>query len=50
MVRPGDVIRIETTYKESLSRFHFMRGKVSVNGKVAATVEFGLAMIDGDGK
>ena len=50
MVRPGDVIRIEATYKESLSRFHFMRGKVLVNGKVALTVEFGLAMIDGDGK
>jgi len=50
MVRPGDVIRIEATYKESLSRFHFMRGKVTVNGKVAVTVEFGLAMIDGDGK
>ena len=50
MVRPGDVIRIETTYKESLSRFHFMRGKVLVNGKIAVSVEFGLAMIDGDGK
>jgi 3-hydroxyacyl-[acyl-carrier-protein] dehydratase len=50
MIRPGDVIRIEATYKESLSRFHFMRGKVLLNGKVAVTVEFGLAMIDGDGK
>ena len=50
MVRPGDVIRIETTYKEALSRFHFMKGKVIVNGKTALTVDFGLAMIDGDGK
>ena len=25
-------------------------GKVTVNGKVSVTVEFGLAMIDGDGK
>ena len=50
MVRPGDVIRIEATYKEAISRFHFMRGKVLVNGKMAVSVEFGLAMIDGDGK
>ena len=50
MVRPGDVIRIEVTYKESLSKFHFMRGKVLVNGKVALTVQFGLAMLDSDGQ
>lgn len=50
MVRPGDVIRIEATYKEALGRFHFMKGKVMLNGKVALTVDFGLAMIDGDGK
>ena len=50
MVRPGDVIRIEASYKEALGRFHFMRGKVLLNGKVALTVDFGLAMIDGDGK
>ena len=48
MVRPGDTIRIETTYKESLSRFHFMRGKVTVDGKLAVTVEFGLALLDAD--
>ena len=41
---------IETTYKEALSRFHFMKGKVIVNGKTALTVDFGLAMIDGEGK
>lgn len=50
MVRPGDIIRIEATYKEAMGPFHFMRGKVTVNGKVSVTVEFGLAMIDGDGK
>ena len=50
MVRPGDVIRIEATYKESLGQFHFMSGKVVVNEKTALTVDFGLAMIDGDGR
>jgi len=48
IVRPGDVIRIETTYGESLGRFHFMKGKVLVGGKMALTVEFGLAMLDGE--
>jgi 3-hydroxyacyl-[acyl-carrier-protein] dehydratase len=27
MVRPGDTVRIETTFKETLGKFHFMRGK-----------------------
>ena len=46
MVRPGDTIRIEATFKETLSKFHFMRGKVHVNGKLALTVEFALALLD----
>jgi len=46
MVRPGDIIRIETTFKETLSKFHFMRGKVLVEGKLALTVEFALALLD----
>lgn len=50
IVRPGDLIRIETTYQEAISRFHFMRGKVTVNGKLALTVEFGLTMAEGEGK
>ena len=50
MVRPGDTIRIEASYKEALGMFHFMTGKVTLNGKTALTVDFGLAMIDGDGR
>ena len=50
MVRPGDVIQIEATYKEALGRFHFMSGKVIVDGRTALSVDFGLAMIDGDGR
>lgn len=48
MVRPGDTIRIETTYTESLGTFHFMRGKVIVDGRVAVTVDFGLALLDAE--
>jgi len=46
MVVPGDEITIEVTYKEALSKFHFLRGKVLKNGKVAVTLEFALALID----
>lgn len=46
MVRPGDTIRIETTFIETLSKFHFMRGKVTLNGKLALTVEFALALLE----
>jgi 3-hydroxyacyl-[acyl-carrier-protein] dehydratase len=46
MVRPGDTVRIETTFKETLGKFHFMRGKVLLNGKPAMTVQFALALLD----
>jgi 3-hydroxymyristoyl/3-hydroxydecanoyl-(acyl carrier protein) dehydratase len=46
MVRPGDVMLIEVTFRETLSKFHFMRGKVTVNGKLATTVDFALALLD----
>ena len=45
MVRPGDVIEIEVTYKETVSRFHFLKGVIRKDGKVAATVEFALALV-----
>lgn len=46
IVRPGDLLRIEADYKEAMGRFHFMRGRVLLNGKVAVSVEFGLALLD----
>lgn len=47
IVRPGDLLRIEVTMKETLSKFHFMRGKITRNGKVVLTIEFALAMVEG---
>lgn len=47
MVKPGDEITIEVTMKETVSRFFFLKGKVLKGGKVAMTVEFALAMVDG---
>ncbi len=46
MVVPGDTIEIETTYKEAVGPFHFMKGRVLKDGKPAATVEFALALVD----
>ncbi len=45
MVKPGDVLELEVTYKEQLSRFHFMKGTARKEGKPVATVEFALALI-----
>lgn len=47
IVRPGDLLRIEVTMKETLSKFHFMRGKITRDGKVVLTIEFALAMVEG---
>ena len=46
MVKPGDEIVIEATYKEALSSFHFMKGKITKDGKVIMSVEFALALLD----
>ncbi len=46
MVKPGDVITIEVTMKETVSKFHFLRGKVLKEGKPALTIEFALAMLE----
>lgn len=49
MVKPGDEIEITVTYKEPMGRFHFMKGAIRKAGKVAATVEFALAMVEEEG-
>jgi hypothetical protein len=36
--------------KETISRFFFMKGKILKGGKPAMTIEFALAMVEGDGK
>lgn len=46
MVKPGDVCQIDVTMKETVSRFHFLKGKVLKEGKPAMTIEFALALID----
>jgi 3-hydroxyacyl-[acyl-carrier-protein] dehydratase len=48
MVKPGDEITIEVTMKEKVSRFFFLKGKVLKEGKPAMTIEFALAMVEGE--
>lgn len=45
MVRPGDVIRIEVKYRERLSRFHFLEGKVWNGEKLSVSLRFALALL-----
>ncbi len=50
MVKPGDTLTISVTMIETLSKFHFLKGKVLNGSKVALTIEFALAMIEGGGQ
>jgi len=40
MVRPGDTIQMEITLNEVVSTAYFMTGKVTVDGKLAARLDF----------
>ena len=44
MVRPGDTIQIEVTLNEVVSTAYFMTGKVSVDGKLAARLDFACSI------
>lgn len=46
IVRPGDTIRIEVRFKETMSKFHFLTAKiVNQDGKLVLTNEFALALV-----
>ena len=47
MVKPGDRIEIEVIFKETLSNFHFLQGVVRKDGKIALTLSFALALVNG---
>ncbi|MFP4673702.1 MAG: 3-hydroxyacyl-ACP dehydratase FabZ family protein [Opitutales bacterium] len=47
MVKPGETLTIEVAMKETLGKFHFLKGKVlKESGKPALTIEFALAMLE----
>lgn len=45
MVRPGDLITITVKFKETLSKFHFLSGKITTGNAVVLQCEFALALI-----
>ncbi len=46
MVKPGDTVTIDVRYKEAMSKFHFITGRMSCEGKTVLTLECALAMIE----
>jgi len=45
MVRPGDTVEIEVTEKETVQKFHFLRGVLRKDGKPVLALEFALALL-----
>lgn len=48
MVKPGDRLEISVFLLERTGKFFNLRGEVRVEGKVAMTVSFALALVEGD--
>jgi 3-hydroxyacyl-[acyl-carrier-protein] dehydratase len=44
MVRPGNTIRIEVTLNEVVSTAYFMTGKITMDGKLAARLDFACSV------
>ncbi len=44
MVRPGETIQIDVTLNEVVSNAYFMTGKVTVDGKLAARLDFACSV------
>jgi 3-hydroxyacyl-[acyl-carrier-protein] dehydratase len=45
-VLPGDTMEIEVSLKEWVEPASFLSGKVTVNGKTAATVDFAVMLVE----
>lgn len=50
MVRPGDTVEIAVTLNEVVSTAYFMTGKITVNGKLAARLDFACSVAPKPGK
>ena len=44
MVKPGDTLEIEAEIAEKVSNVYFLKGRASVDGKTAVTVEFAVTL------
>jgi len=46
MVKPGDTVELEAELVEKVSNAYFLKGKASVAGKTAVTVEFAVSLAE----
>jgi 3-hydroxyacyl-[acyl-carrier-protein] dehydratase len=46
MVRPGDTVEIEATLSEVVSNAFYLKGKVTLGGKLAARLDFACSVAD----
>ena len=46
MVKPGDELIIEANHTETLGKFHFLKGRITRDGKPVMTVAFSIAMVE----
>lgn len=44
-VHPGDQLEVEARYKETVSQFHFLRGRIQVEGRLVLSLDFTLALV-----
>ena len=45
MVKPGETVEIEVTEKETVQKFHFLRGVLRKDGKPVLSLDFVLALL-----
>ena len=46
MVRPGDTVEIEVTLNENVGKAYYLTGKVTLDGKLAARLDFACSVAD----
>jgi len=44
MVRPGDTVHVEVTLNEVVSKAYYLTGKVTLEGKLAARLDFAVSV------
>lgn len=49
-IKPGDRIKIDTSLVKAKHPLYFLKGQLSVDGKVCMSGEFSCAIIDGENK
>ena len=46
MVRPGDTLMLDVTFRDKVAGVYFLHAKVSVDGKISAQFDVACALID----